>query len=380
MKRQPCNYCAARGGKKHAAKCSRPSVTKAVSSSCHRQELVNHIALIVDHSQSMHPLRWDALKVLNDQIAEIKNNAIKLGQRTSLSLYEFSDSASRTAFKENILDFEPLSYYNVGGWTALYDAVGLAINDFATRKDANNSNVSFLIIVITDGEENKSKYFHADSIADAIRNVEKTDRWTFVFSVPYGQARVINKLGIPAGNIQEWEQTKLGIDTLSHNTSVGISHYYGCRNSGITRSRSFFQPDLSKVPTKLIRNLQDISHQYHTWRVTAADPISIKDFVENKLCNQPGLAKKIGSNYKIGWAYYQLTKTETVQDGKDIILLDKSTNALYGGWEAKELIGCPSNGDFKIKPGDHNNYEIFIKSTSVNRKLMAGTKVLYFTG
>jgi hypothetical protein len=59
------------------------------------------------------------------------------------------------------------------------------------------------------------------------------------------------------------------------------------------------------------------------------------------------------------------------------VILDKNTNALYGGIQARQLI---VNQSFKIKPGNLANYEIYIKSTSVNRKLIPGTKVLYFVG
>jgi hypothetical protein len=61
-------------------------------------------------------------------------------------------------------------------------------------------------------------------------------------------------------------------------------------------------------------------------------------------------------------------------------ILDKETNAIYGGTQARQLIGCPMNTSFKIKPGNLADYEIYIKSTSVNRKLVPGTKVLYFVG
>jgi len=107
---------------------------------------------------------------------------------------------------------------------------------------------------------------------------------------------------------------------------------------------------------------------------------TIRDFVEDKLRNIK-LNKTLGRQYQIGRAYYQLTKTEEVQASKDMVILDKSTNALYGGQEARSLLGCPTGISFKIKPAIHGHqYDIFIKSTSVNRKLINGTKLLYFVG
>jgi len=37
-------------------------------------------------------------------------------------------------------------------------------------------------------------------------------------------------------------------------------------------------------------------------------------------------------------------------------------------------------GTIKLAPGDHGNFEIFIQSTSNNRKLLAGTKCVYWRG
>ena len=36
--------------------------------------------------------------------------------------------------------------------------------------------------------------------------------------------------------------------------------------------------------------------------------------------------------------------------------------------------------DVKVTPGDHGMFNIYVQSTSVNRKLVGGTKVLYYKG
>jgi hypothetical protein len=40
------------------------------------------------------------------------------------------------------------------------------------------------------------------------------------------------------------------------------------------------------------------------------------------------------------------------------------------------MIGLPANADAKVEPGNHANYDIFVQSTSVNRKLPRGTKLI----
>ena len=80
--------------------------------------------------------------------------------------------------------------------------------------------------------------------------------------------------------------------------------------------------------------------------------------------------------YQIGNAYYLLMKPEKVQHHKQIILREKGKEAVYAGLDARHILGLPSV-DVKVKPGDHANWDIFIQSTSVNRKLIQGTKLVY---
>jgi hypothetical protein len=121
--------------------------------------------------------------------------------------------------------------------------------------------------------------------------------------------------------------------------------------------------DISKVK----RTLVDVSNQVTTHRVKTADHgIQIRDFVEQKL-------KKI---YIRGSVFYQLSKTEKVQDYKEIAIRDRIKGHIYTGSNARELLGLPEYGEIKLIPGSHGQYDVFIQSTSVNRKLVADTDVL----
>jgi hypothetical protein len=68
-----------------------------------------------------------------------------------------------------------------------------------------------------------------------------------------------------------------------------------------------------------------------------------------------------------------------VHDYKQIIIRDKKTGAVYSGAEARNLLGLPHNGNVKIIPGNHGAYDVFVQSTSVNRKLPVGTQVIYWS-
>jgi hypothetical protein len=89
----------------------------------------------------------------------------------------------------------------------------------------------------------------------------------------------------------------------------------------------------------------------------------IDEFIEAKL-RRP---------YQLGEAYYQLMKPEIIQVRKKVAIW--YNNYVYTGKDARDLIGLPDY-DIKVKPADYPGYEIFIQSTSLNRKLIAGTRVL----
>lgn len=124
-----------------------------------------------------------------------------------------------------------------------------------------------------------------------------------------------------------------------------------------------FQPDLSKVKPEDIAKLKDIRGECYLWNVQ--EEAVIQPFVEAKL-----------GHYHPGKAFFPLTKREEVQNFKQICLLDRMSGAIYAGIEARNLLGLPTT-DVKVEPGNHAQYDIFIQSTSNNRKLVRGSKLLY---
>lgn len=93
--------------------------------------------------------------------------------------------------------------------------------------------------------------------------------------------------------------------------------------------------------------------------------IPIKDFVEDS-----------GARFKVGKGFYQFTKTETIQENKEVVLRDREGN-FFSGEKARELIGVPVGTRKRLAPRYLRNYDVFVQSTSWNRKLKRGTEFLY---
>lgn len=105
---------------------------------------------------------------------------------------------------------------------------------------------------------------------------------------------------------------------------------------------------------------------YRFQMVHVDENTSIKPFVES-----------IGASFKIGRGFYQFTKAEEIQERKEVILRNRLTGDMFTGAEAREYIGLPYGSRGTIRPGRFAEYEVYVQSTSPNRKLMAGTTFLY---
>jgi hypothetical protein len=194
-----------------------------------------------------------------------------------------------------------------------------------------------------------------------------TDRYTITYLVPRGAARATAQtMNTPLGNVAEWEQSEQGVEAYTQANNAGYLNYFNSRSVGMTNSKTFYT-DLSSVSTKDIKsaqkkgNLVDVTSNFKVLNVDREEEIA--DFV----------GRQVGQYVK-GRAYYQLTKTEVkVQGSKEILLVEKGSRTVLGN--ARAFLGFPA-GTVRVKPGNHANYDIFVQSTSLNRKLVRGTKVL----
>lgn len=83
-----------------------------------------------------------------------------------------------------------------------------------------------------------------------------------------------------------------------------------------------------------------------------------------------------------GRGFYEFTKSVEVQAYKEVILVDRKTGDMFNGDKARDIAGIPIGEKIvTVKPTAPGlaNYICFIQSTSINRKLIGGTKFLYET-
>lgn len=333
-------------------------------------------AFIRDHSGSMRPIARAAARDYNATIASVRAAAQATNQPTVVSVLELGYGS--TSDVRCVIDCQPVesltpiaeSSYTTNGGTPLWDAVGDAISNLQSHPQANDPETCFLVSLTTDGQEAHSRRHSARSIQALMNKLIATDRWTFTFRVPRSDVRALINLGIPEGNILPWDQTDRGVAAAQAATTQAFTDYMSGRASGMKSTKKFFasMADVKLEDVKAV--CTNIGAEVQLLPVSLPEhDMQIRDFVE----------ARTGGKMLKGAAFYQLTKTEPkVQDYKIIAVQNKHTGEVYAGPAARQMAGLPQYGDCRLAPDDLGEWNVFIQSTSVNRKVVAGTTLLYW--
>jgi hypothetical protein len=334
-----------------------------------KNEPITYVAFVVDESGSMSSLRHRTIESVKSMVESVRNQGKT--QKVFLSLLSFNDLVNVALPPTDVSRLANLSIdsYNPRGGTALFDAVGEAAEQLRRAAYGNgHDQASFLVVAFTDGDENRSSRYNGTSLNLLIGKLQAEGSWTLTFQVPRGMSHYLTRLGISTDNIREWEQTDRGMQELAVTTNTGMTAYFTERSKGVRSVNSFYakvKTDLGKVSDSQIkRSLDNVTGDYRLF--TTTKETRIDEFV--------ALATK--RPYVTGSTFYQLMKPEKVQPQKGVLLLDKRDDRVYGGNGARDIVGLPDGQYARVNPGNHSNYEIFVQSTSQNRILPRGTKVL----
>lgn len=326
------------------------------------ENYINHIVLVLDASGSMQGRKDQLIKVADNQIAYLAQRSKELDQETRVTVYSFSDwnRIECLVYDKDVLRMPSIAgIYQTYDMTALVDATLLALNDLATTPEKYGEH-AFLIYVLTDGQENDS---HSSSSELSRKIANLPDNWTVAAFVP-DQSGVFEakKFGFPKENIAIWDATSAkGVTEAGERIKQTTEAFMQNRTRGIRGSRNLFT--LNTPSVNVVKSSLPYLHagQYRLFDVDYESRID--EFVENHLRRA----------YQRGEAYYQLTKSEIIQPQKEIAIL--ANHNIYYGDHARQLLGLP-NYHIKVAASSYPGYEIFVQSTSNNRKLIKGTKLL----
>lgn len=191
-----------------------------------------YVAIVLDKSSSMDSIRQATIDSFNEQVKSIKSSA---NSETFITLTLFSDEVTISKFAEPLENLEEITKddYIPNGMTAMYDAIGMTVERMKKEiDDINDPNTAVLFVIVTDGQENSSKTWHALDISHLVKRLTETKRWTFsVLGANIDLAGLADKIGINTSNMAKFSADKKGIMRGTAVTVQSYNRYFATRDS-----------------------------------------------------------------------------------------------------------------------------------------------------
>lgn len=337
---------------------------------------INHITLLLDASSSMTRYRHDLVKVADAQITHLAERSKFHDQETRITVYTFTHDGMGAnipclIYDKDVLRMPSISgLYHPNGWTPLCDAITQAIADMKLVSEKYGDH-SHLLYVLTDGYENRSRQQNRTGLQGLIRSLP--DNWTVAAFAPDVMSKTeLIKYGFHKDNIKVWDVNE-GVEEVGAAMAYTTDMYMTARAQGTRSTTSLFSmaaPAASDVKATMTPMTKG---SFWVENVTTEEVAK----VDNGRIDQI-MQLKTGKPYSPdGRTFYRMDKRERIQPGKKIAIVDKQGNA-YTGSAARTLLGLPPEGstEVRVSPGRWTEYEVYVQSTSNNRKLFPGTRVL----
>jgi hypothetical protein len=191
---------------------------------------LSDITIVLDESGSMGAVRDDTIGGLN---AFIYQQRLLPGE-CNLTIYKFAYHTRKmlpTTSLRGVAQLTTDQYAPVGG-TALYDAMHTAISETGARLASMPESQrpgKVLIVTLTDGMENSSKFANAWSVKNMKEHQEKVYNWQFIY---LGASHDSFAQGATLGFLPDYvdhrkEYTSGGILLACTNASNATSNYRG---------------------------------------------------------------------------------------------------------------------------------------------------------
>lgn len=169
-----------------------------------------HKVYVLDNSGSMGSIAEEAVNHYNDGVRGDKEDAGK-GIPMKVSLVTFNTDVYEHLWGVDALDLQECRQgdYVADGWTSMLDGIGYAVDKLRETTDYKNEDNTYLIVVITDGQENHSTHYNWGTVREMMSSLQATGRWTFTFmgcDKTYIEATAKN-LDVPLGNVALWSNS-----------------------------------------------------------------------------------------------------------------------------------------------------------------------------
>lgn len=192
-----------------------------------------YIAIVLDQSGSMQSIALETIKSFNDQINTIQKESV--GMDTKIMFTTFDHQVSHVFFDVAVDKLQTLTeeIYKPNGYTAMYDGICMTIDKMEKELlDINDPDVAVLFTIITDGAENSSKFFTNNHVAEKIKRLRGTNRWTFnLIGANIDLEKASADLNISKGNILKISSSSAGMVRGMTASTNSIGNYMSTRRA-----------------------------------------------------------------------------------------------------------------------------------------------------
>lgn len=191
---------------------------------------ITEMVFIIDQSGSMMPLREQTVQGFNRLLEEQKQQR-GIGH---LSTLFFDTDFVWVHQHQELSGIRPLQMtdYQPRGMTALYDAIGMAIQ---AAKRHQKSMPKFrrpnqtLFVIMTDGYENASREYTLPMIRKMITKAQKKKGWTFLFlGADLDAQQMAGEMGMNKDYAVRTMRDKEGMDVVYSQVSQAVGHFREC--------------------------------------------------------------------------------------------------------------------------------------------------------
>ena len=191
------------------------------------KENFTSINVIIDRSGSMSTLATDTIGGFNTFLTDQKGQPGEavLTLCTFNTDYRLVHDFVRLTSVPNL----DAKSYSPSGGTALLDAMGATITEVGKKLAAMNEDdrpSKVIVLVITDGQENSSRKYTKQQVADMVKHQQDTYNWEFMFfGASLDQVADGVALGISTQNSMNYSPTGVGVKSLYRSISDSTTTY-----------------------------------------------------------------------------------------------------------------------------------------------------------
>lgn len=214
---------------------------------------ITYTAIILDQSGSMADTRDEAVAQYNEQVQQMKLAAKDGKGKFYGSLVTFNGNVFEHLWCEDanlMKEVKNPEDYVTDGATAMRDALGYTVEKLLATTDSKNPNVSYLVVVISDGQSHSDKYYRTReerlSFKEITDSLQRTGRWTFSYlgCSEEDAHKIADEMGIAHSNTAAWSNKSKGLAVRGMGAQKkALDRYYSNRGKGMAASANLYSDD-----------------------------------------------------------------------------------------------------------------------------------------